>query len=106
MEDVNERTTALLEIKMYNQSGALAAPTSANYTIHDLRSGTTVRISTALAGGDTVPLTLTEDDTKIINVKNKYEIRRVTVIAEYGASDYLTGEYDYRVKNLAFVDSS
>lgn len=106
MIDVNERTTALLTIKMYNQAGALAAPSSADYTIHDLKSGNEVRSSTPLAGGDSVPLTLTEDDTKIVNVKNKYEIRRVTVIAQYGASDYLTGEYDYRVKNLAFVSSS
>ena len=106
MVDVNERTTALLVVKMYNQAGALAAPASANYTIHDLKSGGEVRSSTPLAGGASVQLTLSEDDTKIVNAKNKYETRRVTVIAQYGASDYLTGEYDYRVKNLAFVSSS
>ena len=64
---------------MYDPDGVLAAPTSASYTIHDLLSGSVVRVATDMAVSSSVLLTLTEDDTKILSASNKFEPRRITV---------------------------
>jgi hypothetical protein len=66
---------------------------------------TNVRASTPMSPpfAGQMEIALTSGDTLIRNISNAQEVKRVTVIAEYGSSnDQATAEYDYAVNNLKF----
>ena len=100
---VNEGSKAWLTTSFYDRAGVLAAPSSLTYQIHCLTTNTVVRTSTALGIDTQVDIPLTVADNAIINQGNTYEIKRVTVIAVYGAGDEIKSQYDYVVNNLSAV---
>lgn len=101
--EVKERTTTYLTATFKDKAGAAQAPATAKYRIDCLTTGVAIRAETALAPAGAVEITLTKDDTRIVNAQNVREIRRVTVMASYSATDEVNEEYDFDVLNLKYL---
>lgn len=101
---VNEGTTAYLTVAFYDKTDVLAAPTTINYRVDDLASGTNIVASTAVGSpASSVEITLTAAANAILDSLNEYEVRVVTITASYGAGGQVQDQYRYRVRNLGFV---
>jgi hypothetical protein len=100
---VNEGSKAWLTVSFYDRTGVLAAPTTLTYQIYCLTTDTVVRVATALGIDTQIDIPLTAEDNAIINQANGSEIKRVTLIAVYGAGDEIKAQYDYVVNNLSAV---
>jgi len=103
MMQVNEGTTAYLSATFADKTGVAETPTTVVYRIDDVRSGTEIRGATAVSAASTVEITLSPADNRILSTAQNYEVRRVTVVAAYGAADQVTAEYVYRVMSLVGV---
>lgn len=104
MDRVKEKSTAYLTVTFRDKAGAAQAPASAKYRIDDVTSGIEMLADTditAVAG--TVELTLPPSVNALVNGANPNELRRVIVVALYGADDAVRDEYLYEVVNLAGV---
>ena len=105
MQTVNEGSSAWLTVLFKDKSGALAAPTSVVYRVDCVTTRTSVRPATPITSGlaGSMEITLAPEDTAIRNAANPTEIKRVTVVAQYGGpTDQVTDEVDYAVKNLRY----
>lgn len=104
MERVKEKSTAYLTVTFRDKAGSAQAPTSATYRIDDVATGTEVLNDTAIGTvAATVELTLPPSVNALLGTDNPHELRRVTVVALYGADDAVRDEYVYEVVNLAGV---
>ena len=106
---VNERTTLRLTVAFFDEDDVAVVPASANYRVDDVPSGTSIVASTVIAAlAVTVPVTITEEQNRIITEAHLYETRRVTVDFRYGAGGAKRGtnEYIYRVKNLPGITTA
>lgn len=105
MQTVNEGSSAWLTVSFKDKNGALAAPTAVHYRVDCVTTRTSVRPLTPIPGSlaGTLEIALAPEDTAIRNASNPTEVKRVTVVAQYGGStDQVTDEYDYAVKNLRY----
>lgn len=100
---VNEGSKAWLTVSFYDRAGVLAAPASLTYQIHCLTTDSVVRAETALGIDTEVEIPLTAADNAIINQANGYELKRVTIIANYNVDDEIKAQYDYVVNNLSAI---
>lgn len=100
---VNERSTSYLTITFKDKDGNLAAPSSATYQINCMTTGTEIKADTALGGGSSVEVTISAAENALIDQTNRLERRRVTVDASFAGGQEHHEEFDYYVKNLAFV---
>lgn len=102
-DEVNEKSTSYLSVTFKDKAGAAAAPASATYRIDCLTTGTAIKADTALAPAGSVEITITPTENRIVTSGNARERRRVTVTANYGASDSVSEQYDYDVVDLSHV---
>lgn len=104
MQQVNEQSTAYLTVTFRNKAGAAEAPAAAKYRIDDVASGSAVLGETAITPvAATVEVRLTPNNNTLLEAGNPSELRRVTVVGEYGQGDAVTSEYVYEVINLSGV---
>lgn len=104
MERVKEKTSAYLTVTFEDKDDAAAQPTSSTYQIDDVKTGSAIRISTALSPtAGVVEIHLDKTDNTIQDVTRKSERRRVTVNGVYGSDDEVHDQYIYEVVNLAEV---
>ena len=101
--NVNEKSTAYLTVSFYDKDGVLAAPTAVTYSVWDLTNGQEVRASTVIAAASSIEITLTTEDTAIINDENPFERRLVIVEATYGVNDAARSQYEFQIYNLKKV---
>jgi hypothetical protein len=101
---VNEKSVAYLTVKFKDKTGALAAPASATWEVHDVESGSELLAATAIAPiANTVELTLTPTINTFVNSQNTEEVRRVTIKATWGVSNTTNAEVDYNIVDLTWV---
>lgn len=103
MQQVNEQSTAYLTVTFRNKAGAAEAPATASYRIEDVASDSEVLEATTITPAATVEVRLTPANNTLLVAGNPAELRRVTVIGEYGQDDAVTSEYVYEVVNLSGV---
>jgi hypothetical protein len=103
--EVNEKSTSLLTFSFFDEIEAAVAPTTVQYRIDDLHSGTAILALTTLTGPFTATLdiVITSAQNALVLQTHTFEMRLVTVIFTYGGSKQGTGEYKYLVKNLSGV---
>lgn len=106
MVEINEGTTGYLSATFKNKLGVAQVPTSANYRIDDVATGTEIRGVTAITPAETAEIELSSSDNRLLNSQNRHELKRVTVVASYGSGDVVTAEYQYRVKALPGVSGN
>ena len=101
---VNERSGgAKFTITPKDADGDPVVPTTARYRIDDVKSGTSVRESEALTPSSSMEIVLTKDDTVIVDEKEPYELRAITVTLDVGLDTERNEELYYRVRNLRFA---
>lgn len=105
MDAVNERTTRYLTAAFRSKTGTPAAPASVTYRVDCLTTGQNVRPWSAVTPGASVEIVLDADDNALRVASNERELRRVTVVASYGAgaSDQVVAENDYEVRKVRFL---
>ncbi len=105
MKNVNERSSAELELGFRTVRNRLQAPTFIAYRIDDVASGQQIRPWTAVDPAAVVRIALTATDNRILNQAAAQEERLVTITAAYGetSDDQATGEFRYVVNNLQGV---
>lgn len=100
---VKEGSIAYLTVSFYDKTGALAAPASATWEVHDKGTGNTLLSATAIAAiASSVELTLTSAINTLVNGAHSEETRVVTVKATF-ASGNVNDEYEYDVIGLEYV---
>ncbi len=103
---VREGSTCWITVNFYDKDSVLENPQSANYTIHDVKSGQTIVAETALSpSGGTVEITVKASENAMVDPDRDYEVRRLTVKATFGADDAHNQTFDFTVINLSTVSS-
>lgn len=100
MLEVNQNSSAIVTVSLFDSSGNAIAPGGASYRIVDLRSGTVIRNTTALTPAFDMDIDLTPSDTAILVPRSTEELRRILVETTYGGVPALNEIYDYLVKNI------
>lgn len=101
---VNERSAgARFTIQPTDADGNPLTPTTARYTIHDVRSGQEVRPSTDLTPAASMTITLQADDTAMVDERNVKEARLITVTLDADLSTERNEELLFYVRNLRHV---
>lgn len=103
MDEVNEGSTAYLEVTFKDATGAQFAPASVSYRIDDVITATSIRADTPVTPAPSITITLEPADNAVVNASIKSEVHRVTITAPFGVSEQLQSQYDYLVRNLEFV---
>lgn len=101
---LNEKSTGFLIVKFYDENGDPVTPSTIDYTIHDIASGTEVKASTNIGSpAQQIIITLTVADNTLINNDNESEGRLVTVTAGFGGGEAQIQEFDYGIQPLEYV---
>jgi hypothetical protein len=106
IDRVNERKTWITQVAFTDDAGEPVTPTSAQYRIDDVGSGSVVREATPISSlGEEVEIIWEPADTIILDESHIYELRRMTVEWQYGSPATLFGteEYLLQIKNLRGV---
>lgn len=112
MWTVNQNDSFQIPVAFKDESGVAVVPTSISYQVIDVETGTTVRGATAVTpSASSITLTLTYDDTALVNTGRRSEERVVRVTAVYGtdaAGDPIqkTDEYPFLVVKLGLTTLS
>jgi len=109
---VNESTSAFLEMKFKNERGVTVTPDMCTYRIDDMTGLSETVTGTEIVGDTsffpTTPkyiLEITSDQNRILDDKNIWEDRQVTVSFFYNAISVGTNTFLYRVINLSRINS-
>jgi hypothetical protein len=93
-KEINERTTPTIVVTFKDENGNPVIPGAGYYRIDDHLSETEILDETAIPGLDTsVEIVLTQEQTRILDDANEYEIRRLTVRWDYGSDRHGNAEY-------------
>lgn len=98
---VPEKSTRTLTINFKDDTNQPVTPMSANYSIIDKYTNTTIRETTTFT--PTTPtheIELTGNDNRIITPANIYEVRIITITWHYSGNKVENTEYVYKIKNL------
>ena len=112
MWTVNQNDSFQIPVAFKDETGVAVVPTSISYQIIDVETGTTVRTATTITpAASSVTITLTYDDTALVNSGRRSEERVVRVTAVYGtdvAGDPIqkTDEYSFLVVKLGLTTLS
>lgn len=102
MDTHNEGATVTVDLTFTDEDAAGVTPSSANYRITDVASGTELVAETAFTpAASTHTLTIPATVQRILDPANAYEMRAVAVEFAWGNPTKTgTGEVVYRVQNL------
>lgn len=104
MEFVNEGSTSVLSISFYDENGSAIIPYSVDYRIDD-ESGEEIKKNTSVTPGETVEITISSTENRILNKSKPIEKRIVSVKYTWsGGSKVGYDHYEYIVRNLDFAD--
>lgn len=106
MNQVNERSTAVLTLAFRNVEGQLQDPLAVTYRIDDRTTGQQIRAWTAATPAANTTIVLSPDDNVIVDDSQRVETRVLTFVASYGPApaDQITGQALWVVKNLRFLN--
>jgi hypothetical protein len=109
MWTVNQNDSFQLPVAFKDEAGTAVVPTSISYQVIDVETGTIVRGATAVTpSASSITLTLTYDDTALVQSGRRSEERAVRVTAVYGtdaSGDPIqkTDEYSFLVVKLGLT---
>lgn len=103
MEEINEKSVAVLTLLFKDEDGALITPSSTSYRLDDKASGASILAPTAIVPVDGMyDVIITAAQNAILDNTKSYETKVVTVSWTYGTGD-ANAAYEYKVKNLLKV---
>jgi hypothetical protein len=101
IERIKEGTYYEVEASCFDSEGEAALPTTIEYSLYCLTNGR--EIGTQLRSvpiGTTVSIFATADENAIINNRNEYERKQMTVVADRGLPTQTTETIEWMVKNI------
>ena len=101
LSTINEGSTGYLTIAFKDNAGVAVVPTTAQYRVDCITTGVALRALTSLTPASSIQVILTATDTAIQQQTNVQELKRVTVLANYGGTDNDNETYDFFVNNLS-----
>lgn len=103
-DHIREGSQHVVTVKFRQRSDATAqTPTNIRYRIDDLTCGDTVLDWTAVSADDEVSITVTPTQNALRSQSSEYEVRALTVAADYGLSTQFVDSVTYRLENLLGV---
>lgn len=104
MDEVNEKSTAIVTCMFTDEDDTGVTPTSASYRIDDKDTGTEITTDTPFSpGSSTHDIEITPDENAMVTATRASEIHRLTLSFIYTGPKTGRGEYKFIVKNLAKV---
>lgn len=103
MQTINENSTCFVPASFYDKNGSAEVPASISYRIDDVASGTEIKADTSVGAASSIEITVAATENAILDGDNKYEVKRLTLTATYGASERATEVVYWRVRNLEAV---
>lgn len=100
--EVNEGTTAWLDVSFYGKTGTLEVPDSAVYEIWDIESDSQVLTETSLPAASQVEITLSANDNRVLGQSHQREARRVIVTGTFAGTEKLVQDFVYHVRNVDY----
>lgn len=102
---VNEKDSLYVDAVFTDETGAPSTPTAIEVGVYCLTTGATVRAlgSAGVSPAPAVTIALASDDMKIRADANARELKRITVVAYFGASVRRTKTVDVEVVNTQLV---
>ena len=102
--EIREQSAFRLQIDFMGETGALSAPQSARYRIDCETNRTQIQDWQPIAPLSESPsISILPSQNEILDDRNLYEMRVVTIQADPGESTQYTDRYRYLVKNLAGI---
>lgn len=105
MDVVNEGTTTIITVSFYNENNEPITPDSVIYRLDDIYSGTEIKDDTSITPGESVDITISSTENRIVNRNRPVEKRIMSVKYTY-AGNSKTGydSYIYMIQNLDYAD--
>ena len=104
MDYLNENSSYSFTLTIRDPNGDVTDPDTLSYTIHDARSLNVIRTEENLSTVSGVAtIEISPEDTVILNTKNEYEERILTIKANSGENNEFNVQFEYSVHNLHFV---
>lgn len=98
MDEIKEGTSRTLTVSFKDKAGAAATPSSVQFRVDCDTTGLNVRpLQAATPPAASMDITLVAADNVRKGVNNPFEIRRVTVIADFPGGNRLVEEFRYQV---------
>ncbi len=105
MRTYPESTQVWAEVRFLDRFDRPFVPGTARYRMEDDATDTLLQDWSALPSGPVVEVAVTPELNRILNDRNKYEIKVLTIQSDYGTNLQLSQEVRYRIKNLAGFES-
>jgi hypothetical protein len=103
-DHVREKSQHVITAKFKDRStAALVVPTNIKYRIDCLSTGTAVLDWTTVSADDEITLTITATQNAMQDQFRAYEIKELTVAADYGLATQFVESVTYHVENLRGV---
>lgn len=103
MITVNEESSSYATFEFFDTAGDPEVPQSITYRIDDVASGAQIKDDTTVTPASSITITVTSSENAIINSGRKLELKRITLIASYGATEQAVEILTWQVKNLKKV---
>ena len=101
MDIVNERTTWIINASFTDENEDAVIPDLGEYSISDEKSGTEIVGPTAFdPSSSSYDFEVLPEQNRILNAKNRFEERILTLTFVYSGNKEGTAEYRWSVKNL------
>jgi hypothetical protein len=100
IERIKEGTYYEVEASCFDSEGQPALPTTIEYSLYCLTNGRDIRTLTDVPIGVTVSIFATADENAIINNRNDYERKQMTVVCDRGLATQTTETIEWIVKNI------
>jgi hypothetical protein len=100
IERINEGTYYEVEASCFDSDGQEALPTTIEYSLYCLTNGKDIRGLTEVTIGTTVSIFATAAENAIINNRNDYERKQMTVVIDRGLATQTTETIEWIVKNI------
>ena len=103
MHIINESSAITATLEFSDSSGALTIPGTLRYRIDCDTTGTALVAWSTLSPASSVDVAIVSATNDIQTDANAYEIKAMTVEADYAAATKFTQVYKWRVKNLGYI---
>lgn len=100
----NELSQVVVTASPKDTSGNPYTPTSARYKVTDCKTENEMVAWTSLTPSSSMEITIPGSVNIIESDRNKWETKVVTVNTDNGLTTQHYAEYEYKVKNLKFVE--
>ncbi len=99
---VQERSACYISATFLSKNNAVVTPVSARYRIDDITRGTKEVLDwSSITPDTTVELVVTSEQNRILNDRNKRELRQVTVEGTQTDGNLVMDAFEYEVINRA-----